>query len=64
MSSAEHLIENLIMGMKRGRDPDDILEDPCNVSNLGNSSLTADDAVRIACHVVYSLYEGRFPPDY
>lgn len=61
MSSAEHLIENLILGMKRGRDIDDILAEPCNVYNLSDTSLTAEDAVRIACHVVYTLYDGKFP---
>lgn len=61
MSSAEHLIENLILGMKQGRDPGDILKDKCNVSNLSDTTLSADDAIMIACHVVYSLYDGKFP---
>ena len=61
MSSEEHLIENLIFGMKRGREPWSILADPCNIMNLSYTSLTAEDAVRIACHVVYTLYDGKFP---
>lgn len=61
VSSAEHLIENLILGMSKGEDPDDILNEPCNVLNLGDTSMSPDDAVRIACHVVYSLYDGKFP---
>ena len=61
MSSAEHLIENLIYGMKKGRYCDDILQEPCNVDNLGDCNMTAEEAVSIACHVVWGLYDGKFP---
>lgn len=61
MTNAEHLIENLILGMKEGRDPRDILEDKCNVWNLSDCSMSKDEAVAVACHVVYTLYDGIFP---
>lgn len=63
MTSAEHLIENLILGMKEGRDPFDIMDDKCNVWNLADCGLTKEDAVAVACHVVYTLYDGVFPSD-
>lgn len=28
-----------------------------------HTGITGDEAVRIACHVVWSLYDGRFPED-
>ena len=61
MSSAEHLIENLIFGMKRGETCEEILNYPVNKVNLSDCSMTEDEAVRIAVHVVYGLYDGRFP---
>lgn len=63
MSNAEHLIENLIFGMKAGKEPGDILAEPRNQDMLNDSTtdISADEAVRIACHVVYSLYDGRYP---
>lgn len=63
MSSAEHLIENLIFGMKCGKQPEDILKEPCNQDNLTDCQMSADEAVMIACHVVFSLYDGKFPED-
>lgn len=60
MSSAEHLIENLIYGMKRGLECEDILNEPCNVMNLADCDMSAEEAVAIACHVVWGLYE-KFP---
>ena len=61
MTSAEHLIENLIYGMKRGTSCSDILAEPCNVANLKDSKMSGEEAVRIACHVVWSLYDGKYP---
>lgn len=64
MSNAEHLVENLIFGMKAGREIPDILEDPLNQIMLKDptTGITKEAAVQIACHVVYSLYLG-FPMD-
>lgn len=63
MSNAEHLVENVIFGMKRGKEIDDILKEPINIAMLNDehTSISADEVVRIACHVVYSLYDGKFP---
>lgn len=63
MSNAEHLVENLIMGMKDGRHANDIIKDQTNQDMLNDihTGITGDEAVGIACHVVWSLYDGRFP---
>ena len=63
MSNAEHLVENVIFGMKSGKEIDDILKEPTNIAMLNDkhTNISADEVVRIACHVVYSLYDGKFP---
>ena len=65
MSNAEHLIENLILGMKDGKMPMDILEESGNLMMLEDefTGITSDEAIAIACHVVYGLYDGKFPKD-
>ena len=64
MTNAEHVIERLILGMRDGQDPLDIVKEvgvQNNLHMLGDIVLDEDEAIRIACHVVYSLYDGRFP---
>lgn len=67
MTNAEHVIETLILGMRDGQDPLDIVKEvgvQNNLHMMGNIVLDEDEAVRIACHVVYSLYDGKFPVDH
>lgn len=67
MTNGEHVIENLILGMRDGKDPLDIVQEPSvqnNLHLLGDVVLNEDEAIRIACHVVYSLYDGKFPVDH
>lgn len=66
MSNAEHIIEDLILGMRDGRAIEDIIKDISVQNNLHAEGvgITEEEAVRIAGHVVYSLYDGRFPIDY
>lgn len=67
MSNAEHVIERLILGMRDGQDPLYIVKEvgvQNNLHMMGDIVLDEDEAVRIACHVVYSLYEGKFPVDH
>ena len=47
--------------MKQGKNPDDILKEPCNVANLEDTFMDEDEAIRIACHVVFGLYDGVYP---
>lgn len=67
MSNAEHVIERLILGMRDGQDPLDIVKEVGVQNNLhmtGDIVFNEDEAVRIACHVVYSIYDGKFPIDH
>lgn len=67
MSNGEHVIESLILGMRDGQNPLDIVKEVYVQNNLhmmGDIVLDEDEAVRIACHVVYSLYDGKFPVDH
>lgn len=64
MSNAEHLLENVIYAMKEGRDGFDELERHPNDVMLELTGFSPSDIVRMAAHVVYSLYDGHFPHDY
>lgn len=67
MTNGEHVIETLILGMRDGKDALEVVQEPSVQDNLhmfGDVILNEGEAVRIACHVVYSLYEGKFPVDH
>lgn len=67
MTNGEHVIETLILGMRDGKDALEVVQEPSVQDNLhmfGDVILNEGEAVRIACHVVYSLYEGKFPIDH
>lgn len=61
MKNIEHLIENVILGMKEGKDVYDCLNEPHNQSLTHRAGVDADDIAAIAQHVVYTLYNGKFP---
>lgn len=67
MTNGEHVIETLILGMRDGKDALDIVQEPSIQDNLhmfGDVILNEEEAICIACHVVYSLYDGKFPVDH
>lgn len=61
MSDAEHLIENVIFAMKRGELVSDELGRRYNQEMLKNTGIREADLARMASHIVYVLYDGRFP---
>lgn len=61
MSDAEHLIENVIFAMKRDVLVSDELGKRYNQKMLKNTGIREADLARMAIHVVYVLYGGRFP---
>lgn len=63
MSNAEHLIENAIFAMKHNQDLDKLLDSWPNDEMLRQTGIKKDDIIRMAAHIVYSLYQGRFPGD-
>jgi hypothetical protein len=67
MSNVEHVIETLILGMRDGQDPLDIVKEvgvQNNLHMMGDIILDEDEAVRIACYIVHNLYDGKFPIDH
>ena len=67
MANGEDVIEDLILGMRDGKDPLDIVKEVGIQNKLhmkGDVILNEDEAIRIAYHVVYSLYDGKFPVDH
>lgn len=67
MSNAEHLIENAIKADADKLILDRELDRYHNREMIKaineNGGLTKEDIIRMACHVVYSLYEGLNPFD-
>ena len=60
MSDAEHLIENVIMSLV-GDGAEEELNHSYNIKMLEATNIDKEDLIRMACHVVYSLYEGLNP---
>lgn len=61
MSDAEHIIENAIYALKENKDICQILDDDINKTMLNNTGMDREDVIAIAYHIVYSLYDGKFP---
>ena len=61
MSDAEHLIENAIYALKRGKFPEEVLSQPPNTDMLASTGISMQDVSMMAQHVVYVLYNGQFP---
>lgn len=63
MSNAEHLIENAIIALRDNRDIESELNKDYNQKMMALTGIRQSDLVRMAEHVVYSLYDGIFPGD-
>lgn len=61
MSNAEHLIENVIYGMWKGMNIDAILDQPFVQDELKLTGIMPGYIYAMAQHVVYGLYDGKFP---
>ena len=59
MSDIEHLIENYIHAMAKGKKPDEIAE--LYKDQLEDTGMSPVTMWEIAQHVVYGLYDGFFP---
>lgn len=61
------ILDNLILGMREGRIPEDILQDDNmkkEISKTYMPILTQENAVETAKHIVNELYDGKFPIDH
>ena len=61
MSNAEHLIENCIFADYQGKNLDKVLDEPHNKIMLEETGIRKDDLIRMAYHIIYSLYDGVNP---
>ena len=64
MNEIEHALGHMILEMRKGRDVNDISNDLAIESTLDEDGLiTVDknDLIAATRHVIYDLYEGKFP---
>ena len=61
MSHAEHLIENTLYALAHDQDVDEVLDWDYNRAMLESTGIKKNDLVVMAIHVVYSLYDGKYP---
>lgn len=61
MTAAEHLIENAIFARKRKQPYEDILTEWYNEKMLELTGIKREDVIAMADHVIYSLYDGKYP---
>lgn len=64
MSNEEHLIENALCMLEKGKELKDFMLAPVNVMMLSQSGLTSDQVWRMAVHIYYTfrpdwIEEGR-----
>lgn len=60
------VLDNLIFGMREGREPEDILQDDNmkkEISSTYMPVMSQENAVETAKHIVNDLYDGKFPID-
>lgn len=61
------ILDNLILGMREGRIPEDILQDDDmrkEITETRMPVMTQEQAVETAKHIVNDLYDGKFPIDH
>ena len=64
MNEIEHALGHMILEMRKGRDANDISNDLAIESTLDEDGLiTVDknDLIAATRHIIYDLYEGKFP---
>lgn len=64
MNEIEHALGHMILEMRKGRDANDISNDLAIESTLDEDGLiTVDknDLIAATQHIIYDLYEGKFP---
>lgn len=57
------LLDDAIRAMKNGETIDDILTSTLNQMKLEDCSLSKEDVIELAEHIVFGLYDGKFPED-
>ena len=61
MTNAQHLIENAIYGLTKGRTVKESMMDYGNQIMLRETGITETEVEEIVDHVVYGLYDGKLP---
>lgn len=63
IDSIKELLDDAIRAMKNGETIDDILTSTLNQMKLEDCSLSKEDVMELAEHIVFGLYDGKFPEE-
>lgn len=61
--SIEELLDDTIRAMKQCDNVNDVLNSALNQTKLDNCCLSKSDILALAEHIVFGLYDGKFPED-
>lgn len=61
--SIEELLDDTIRAMKRKDNIHDVLDSALNQTKLENCCFSKSDILALAEHIVFGLYDGKFPED-
>ena len=61
--SIEELLDDAIRAMKQRDNIDEVLDSTLNQTKLDNCCFSKSDILALAEHIVFGLYDGKFPED-
>lgn len=59
----KELLDDTIRAMKNGENANDILNSALNQTKLDDCAFSKEDIFELAEHIVFGLYDGKFPED-
>lgn len=63
VDSIKALLDDTIRAMKNGESANDILNSALNQTKLDDCAFSKEDIFELAEHIVFGLYDGKFPED-
>lgn len=58
-----NMLDDTIRAMKNGEDTEEVLNSVLNQTRLDGYQFSKDDIIELAEHIVWRLYDGKFPED-
>ena len=61
--SIEELLDDTIRAMKQQDNVEEVLDSALNQTKLNNCCFSKSDILALAEHIIFGLYDGKFPED-